>query len=190
MKKAEGPEQEGDCGIPDKCHRTVPNWLVALDNIPTIGMFLIGAAMLYLIWWPLPVLFLAYAFGSIVLFWKLICPYCNHYATRACPCGYGTVAARFFKRKKGDFKAVFRRNLSIMYPNWIVPFIAGVYLIWKVPGMLTIGLFIVWCVVAFAIIPAISKFVGCSDCEIKDQCPWMMNDKKTHKSINTSRTDL
>lgn len=178
QKKA---DEEGNCGIPDKCHRAVPGWLVAVDNIPTFTMFLIGAAMLWLIWWPLSIIFLGYAFGSIVLFWAIICPYCHHYGTKACPCGYGVMAQRFFKRKKGDFRTIFQRNLSIMYPNWAVPFIAGVYLLWKDPAMITIGLFVAFCIVGFAIIPAISKFVGCAGCEIKDQCPWMYHNVKGQK---------
>ena len=173
-KKGRSPDaNEGDCGIPDKCHRTVPSWLVAVDNAPTITMFFIGAAMLWLIWWPLALLFLVYAFGSIVLFWGIICPYCNHYDTKACPCGYGVVAPRFFKRKKGDFARIFKRNLSIMYPDWAIPFIAGVYLLWTGLTLLSIGLFVAFCIIGFALIPSISRFVGCAGCEIKSQCPWV-----------------
>jgi hypothetical protein len=98
------------------------------------------------------------------------------------------MAPRYFKRKKGDFKAKFRRNLAIMYPNWAAPFIAGVYLLWTAMSPLTLGLFVAFCIVGFALIPSISRFVGCSGCEIKDQCPWMMSEKP-HKNIKSSRND-
>jgi len=188
--KQKGHEEGDDCGIPKSCHRTVPGWVVALDNIPTIAMFFIGAAMLWLVWWPTSLFFLAYAFGSIVLFWAIICPYCTHFGTRACPCGYGVMAPRLFKRKKGDFQRIFKRNLSIMYPNWAVPFIAGVYLLWKEMTPLSIGLFVAFCIVGFAVIPSISKFVGCDECEIKDECPWMMGKPKARKSIKPSRAEM
>ena len=190
VKKKKGREEDDeDCGIPNKCSRVVPRWLVALDNGPTITMFFLGAAMLWLIWWPLSILFLAYAFGSIVLFWAIICPYCNHFDTRACPCGYGVMAPRLFKAKKGDFQAIFKRNLSIMYPNWAIPFIAGVYLLWKDYSMLAVILFAAFCAIGFAFIPAVSFLVGCNECEIKDECPWMGGKAKPHKRVKSSRTD-
>jgi hypothetical protein len=166
------PPDNAHCGIPNVCAREVPDWLVALDNGPTILLFVLGAAIMWLIWWPLAILFLAYCAASIVLFWAVICPYCHHFGTKACPCGYGVVARRFFKRKSsGDFRRVFRRNIAIMFPVWIVPLVGGIYLLWTGFSWLNAGLFIAFCVDGFAIIPAISIFVGCKGCEIKD-CPW------------------
>jgi hypothetical protein len=34
-------------------------------------------------------------------------------------------------------------------------------------------LMITFCLVGFVIIPAVSKLVGCKNCELKDDCPWM-----------------
>lgn len=162
-------------GVPDTCTRVVPTWLIVLDNAPTMVMFALGAALLWLIWWPFSIIFLVYGGLSIVLFWGLICPHCHHFDTRACPCGYGVIAPTFFKFKgTEDFKRVFKRNLTIMYPGWIVPFLAGVYLLRLDPTLLVLGLFISFCLIGFVAIPAISKFIGCKGCEIKDQCPWMM----------------
>jgi hypothetical protein len=174
-------EEEAHCGIPNTCERIVPNWLVLLDNVPTVSMFIIGAVLVWLIWWPLSVLFLAYCASSIVLFWALICPHCHHYGSRACPCGYGVMAPRFFESRLGksdrSFREVFRKNIAIMFPCWIVPFVAGAYLMATAFTMLVLVLFVLFCVVGFALIPAISRFVGCKDCEIKDDCPWITSKK-------------
>jgi hypothetical protein len=175
-----GKECKGeDCGIPNRCTRVVPKWLVALDNAPTITMFFVGAAMLWLIWWPLSIMFLAYTLSSIVLFWGIICPHCHHFDTTACPCGYGVAAPKFFKRRKDkDFKKVFKKNIAIMYPNWAMPFLTGIYLLWASPTALVLGLFLAFCIIGFGLIPGISKFVGCKGCEIKDQCPWMAKESR------------
>ena len=161
-----------NCGIPNVCARKVPGWLVAVDNGPTILLFALGAVILWPLWWLFSVLFLAYCAASIVLFWAVICPYCHHFGTDACPCGYGAVAPRFFKRKSaGDFGKTFRRNIAIMFPVWMIPPIGGIYLLltsfsWPMAAILA-----AFCVDGFAVIPAISIFVGCRGCEIKD-CPW------------------
>lgn len=174
----EGPAGDGatgdgeDCGIPDSCTRKVPGWLVALDNGPTVLLFVLGAAILWLLWWPLAVLFAAYCAASIVLFWAIICPHCHHFETEACPCGYGKVAPRFFARKTGgDFRGVFRRNIAIMFPVWLAPLVGGIYLIWAAFSWNPLILLLAFCIDGFAIIPAISIFVGCKGCEIRD-CPW------------------
>ena len=163
-----------DHGVPVECTRSVPGWVVALDNVPTVVMFVLGAALVWLVWWPLSVVFIAYCCLSIVLFWRLICPYCHHFDTRACPCGYGVIASRLFGRREGpDFRTVFKQRIGIMFPAWIVPFVAGVYLLWTDPSWDVLGLLLAFCIVGFVLIPAISKYVGCKGCEIKDDCPWM-----------------
>ncbi len=163
-----------DHGVPVECTRVVPGWVVFVDNFPTVTMFVLGAALLWLIWWPLSIIFLVYCGASIVMFWGLICPYCHHFDTRACPCGYGVVAPKLFKARHGkEFRRVFKRNITIMFPAWIVPFVAGVYVLWLEFTWLVLVLFLAFCIIGFALIPAISKYIGCKGCEIKDQCPWM-----------------
>jgi hypothetical protein len=169
----EGAAGDGaNCGIPNVCARKVPGWLVAVDNGPTILLFVLGAVILWPLGWLFSVLFLAYCGASIVLFWAVICPYCHHFGTNACPCGYGTVAPRFFKRKRGvDFGRKFRQNIAIMFPVWMIPLIGGIYLLLASFSWPAVALLAAFCVDGFAVIPAISIFVGCKGCEIKD-CPW------------------
>ena len=172
MAVSDQSPDKADCGIPDKCARVVPAWLVAADNGPTILLFILGAALLWPLWWPYAVLFLVYCVASIVLFWAVICPYCHHFATNACPCGYGKVAPRFFGRKSsGDFGKTFRRNIAIMFPVWFVPLIGGAYLLLTAFSWPVAVLLAAFCIDGFAVIPGISIFVGCKGCETKD-CPW------------------
>jgi len=161
-------------GIPVGCARTVPAWLVALDNAPTAVMFALGAMILWGLWWPLAAAYLAYCAASIVLFWALICPSCHHWGTRACPYGYGAVAPRFFGRREGgDFRRAFRRNIAVMFPCWLAPLLGGGYLLWTEPSRALVILLLAFCAVGFALIPLISRYVGCRGCEIREQCPWM-----------------
>lgn len=166
--------READCRIPNKCERVVPAWLIVLDNAPTAILFLLGAAIIWGIHPVLSLAFLAYCGLSIVLFWRLICPWCHHYGTAACPCGYGRIASRLFEKKTGkEFKLVFRRNIAVVFPAWFVPIVAGIYLLLTNYSRGLLVLFLAFCLVGFVCIPAISKFVGCRSCEIKEECPWM-----------------
>ena len=163
-----------DCNIPNNCERVVPAWLITLDNAPTAVLFLLGTAILWKIGPLWALLFLAYCCLSIVLFWRRICPWCHHFGTTGCPCGYAKIASRLFKRRTGrDFKQVFRRNIVVVFPCWFIPLGVGIYLLWTDFGRGFLYLFLAFCLVGFVLIPAISKFVGCRSCEIKDQCPWM-----------------
>ncbi|MCE5230219.1 hypothetical protein LLG95_11550 [bacterium] len=175
MPKVESkPAPRQDCGIPVGCAREVPMWKVALDNFPVAVMFVLGAAIV----WPITavgaLVFLGYCGLSIVLFWALICPYCHHYNTRACPCGYGIMAPKFFKPRPGrDFKKVFKKNIAVMYPCWAVPFVAGVYRLWADYSRPLLAIFVAFCVIGFVFIPLIAKLVGCRSCTMKANCPWM-----------------
>jgi hypothetical protein len=55
-------------------------------------------------------------------------------------------------------------------PLWLV-------LVDNIPTLLLLLLGFI--IIGFALIPAISKLVGCKNCEIKEDCPWMTSRKKT-----------
>ncbi len=164
------------------CHtKKIPLWLVLLDNIPTLLLILLGFIIIYQVSLAGAFAFGIYALFSIVWFWAKICPYCHHYDTRACPCGYGKISARLFKRNDNkSFRKVFRRNIAFQFPNWFVPLAIAVYLISTSYSKANLYLTVSFTVIGFIIIPAISKLVGCKSCEIKEDCPWMMGIKKSN----------
>ncbi len=181
VRKKDQPEvQESDCDIPNQCERQVPLWIVIVDNIPTLSLFILGTILGIMVWWPVGILFAIYCPFSIVYFWARICTYCHHFDTRACPCGYGVLAPRFFKFKGAkNFKTVFKYNIFIMFPVFLFPPLFGAFVVvrdWLEGDGLNVPAFVLLVavsVIGFVIIPAISKFVGCRGCEIKDKCPWM-----------------
>jgi len=154
--------------------KKIPLWLVLLDNIPTLLLFMLGILIINKVSLPVAILFGAYTLSSVVWFWAKICPYCHHYSTHACPCGYGIISARFFTRRDNkSFRKVFSRNIVTQYPNWFVPLAVSIYLIITNYTQEILTLTILFILNGFVIIPLISKLVGCRNCEIKDECPWM-----------------
>ncbi len=154
--------------------RVVPTWLTLLDNVPTAVLFALGAVLMGWAWRPLAAVYLAYCVLAIVLFWARICPHCPHFATRACPCGYGVIAARLFAaRPDGGFQRAFRRNIGVVFPCWFVPPVAGGYLLWMGPTWPVVAVLAAFCVVGFAVIPIIAKRIGCRGCGLREDCPWM-----------------
>jgi hypothetical protein len=167
------------CSIHNECERIVPAWLVLVDNVPTAMLFVLGAVLAGLISWPLAVFLTLYNLASIIMFWSRICPHCQHFSTRACPCGYGVIAAKFFGRKEGsNFRGIFRKNIIIMFPCWFVPLGIGIWLLYARYSREILLLFAAFVIVGFILIPAISRFVGCRGCTLKDQCPWMTSNSK------------
>jgi hypothetical protein len=162
------------------CHsREIPIWLVLLDNVPTVILFILGFLIINKISTIIALIFGSYALFSVVWFWAKICPYCHHYNSRACPCGYGVISSKFFKEGTGkSFKKVFRRNISIQFPNWFVPLAFAIYLISSSFTKEILVLTIFFVLIGFVIIPFVSKLVGCKNCEIREDCPWMTIAKK------------
>lgn len=178
MKKTEIHLNKGNTKTP--CHsRKIPLWLVLLDNIPTLFLFILGFLIISIISTAAAILFAVYSVASVVWFWARICPYCHHFETYACPCGYGIISSKFFSRRDSSlFKKVFKSNILIVFPNWFIPFFVGIYLLITQFSMKVLILMIIFSIIGFLIIPLISKFVGCKNCEIKDDCPWMTINKQ------------
>jgi hypothetical protein len=162
------------------CHnRNIPLWLVLLDNIPTLILFILGAMLVYQLSVIGSMIFAFYSVFSVVWFWAKICPYCHHYNTLACPCGYGMISAKIYKKRENkSFKKVFKQNIGIVFPNWFVPFAVAIYLLLTRYTTEILILSVAFSITGFVIIPLISKLVGCKNCEIKEDCPWMTGIKK------------
>ena len=87
-----------------------------IANIPYAAMALLGAATIACGFtyspWALASAggYVAYAIAGTVWTMVFICPYCAYYATRGCPCGYGTISARLscWRTNCSDTKGVLR----------------------------------------------------------------------------------
>ena len=171
------PDQLKECNndLESACHKKkIPLWLVLLDNLPTLLLTILGALLIYQITLIGAIGYVIYSLLSIVWFWAKICPFCHHYNTYACPCGYGVISAKLFsKREDKSFKKVFKQNIGVVFPNWFIPLIIAIYLLLVQYTQNVLILAIAFSLTGFVIIPLISKLVGCKNCEIKEDCPWM-----------------
>jgi hypothetical protein len=174
------PDIQINKNLSTPCHtRVIPLWLVLIDNIPTLVLFILGFLIINHLSRSGAVIFAIYAFVSILWFWAKICPFCHHFGTQACPCGYGVISSRLFKRRDAhSFQKVFKRNIFIVFPNWFVPLGIAIYILIMDYSVQVLYLTIIFSLVGFIIIPVISKQVGCKNCEIKEDCPWMTINKK------------
>jgi hypothetical protein len=124
--------------------------------------------------------FCVYTLSTYVWFWYRICPWCHLFDTRACPCGYGKISARFTgAREQGDFRRHFSRNIIYLFPAWFVPLglgIAGLILEWSLYYLILLSAF---GIIGFLIVPFISKIATCKDCPSRSQCPWMAGKAKS-----------
>ena len=140
------------------------------ENSLQILMYILGTVIAGLVTWWLAAVYLVYSLLSNVLYMAWVCPYCGHYALGTCPAGFHILSARRFKPKPGrTFRSEFQRNLYIMVPGWFVPPIAALYLLVSGFSWSVLALVIVFCVVAFWLLPETSK-KHCEGCETVD-CP-------------------
>lgn len=154
-------------------------WDILRENAIQIVMYLMGAILLSLVWWPLALLYLAYCLLSNVMYMAWVCPYCGHYSLGTCTDGFHILSGRRFRpRPDTTFARQFRRNVYVMAPGWFLPPLGGLYLLVTGFTWTLLGLVVIFCVVAFWLLPEASR-KHCEGCETVD-CP--RRPKQLHKS--------
>ena len=152
-----------------------------IDNLPYMIMTALGAIILLIALgygirgWLAAILFILYGVIGTLWFIIFICPYCHFFDTRACPCGYGQIAARVKEKKDGDrFNEKFKKHIPIIFPLWIIPIlVAMVSLIYDL-SIIMIILLVLFIIDSIIILPLVSRKYGCAHCPQKDTCPWMV----------------
>ncbi|UCE73158.1 MAG: hypothetical protein JSV56_08955 [Methanomassiliicoccales archaeon] len=131
---------------------------IMLHNLLTILFYLIGAIIISFLSVVFAVIFLLYCVLATLGFMRFICAFCPQYGTTKCPSGYARITARLFKKKDSkDFKIRFKRNLGIVIPAWLIPIIAGVFLLLKDITFEIILLFVAFVVVGFIVLPITTR---------------------------------
>jgi hypothetical protein len=151
-----------------------------IDNVPYIIMIILGAFILSIglelsIWgWVAAGVFVLY--GVVGAFWIIVfvCPYCHYYDSRACPCGYGLIAAKLRSKKDGDrFIEKFKKHIGVIVPLWIIPIlVGGITIIFNFYWEMLV-LVMAFALNSFIILPLISRKYGCAHCPQRDACLWM-----------------
>lgn len=165
---------------PESCpQRRVTPLAEFIDNLPYLAMVLSGAAVFLLggrgpAAWLAAAVYLAYGAAGALWVILFICPHCDFYDTRLCPCGYGRIAAKLRSRKDGgDFARQFRRHIPVIVPLWIIPLIAGGAFLWVNFSWPLLALLVGFAVNSFLVLPLVSRRFGCQGCPQKAACPWM-----------------
>lgn len=151
-----------------------------VNNTAYIVMILLGAAILLTGYggsaggWVSAIAYIAYGTAGAVWIMVFVCPYCSYFDTRACPCGYGHIAARFCSRQTIEcFDDKFKKHIPVIVPLWFIPIVAGVVLLIRSFSLSLLVLLIIFAINAFVILPLVSTKHGCKECPQKSTCPWM-----------------
>ena len=151
-----------------------------IDNLPYIVMTIVGSYILILaidlsIWgWVFGGLYIIYSIVGALWIIIFVCPYCQYYDTRACPCGYGQIAVKLrAKNNENRFMEKFNKHIPVIVPLWIIPLLAGIIFLVIDFNPLMLLLIIIFGFNSFVILPLLSRKYGCAHCPQKDDCPWM-----------------
>lgn len=153
-----------------------------LHNIPTFSTYALGAIIMLFLDWVFFLLYVLVTIFSTFWFMRFICTHCPHFNGPKCPSGYARIASKLFKKgEPRKFNSMFKRHIGVVFPSWILPVLAGLYLLFFEFSITILVLFIVFIIMGFIMLPVITKRYGCEDCDLKGSCPRMAGFKKRKK---------
>jgi hypothetical protein len=118
--------------------------------------------------------YLAYGITGTLWIMVFICPHCAFYDTRGCPCGYGTLSARFVRTGEQEcFAEKFKRHIPVIVPLWLIPVVCGAWGLSRGYSGVLVGLVAAFVVNSYVLLLLVSRRHGCSECPQKEGCPWM-----------------
>ena len=162
-----------------------------IDNLPYIIMTILGAIILIigfkfsLLGILAGIIFIVYSIIGTFAIILYVCPYCRYYDTRACPCGYGQIAAKVREKRDGDrFNEKFKKHIPIIFPLWIIPIVVAVISLIYELSIIMIILLVLFIFDSIIVLPLVSRKYGCAHCPQKATCPWMVKKNKKVASSN------
>ena len=157
-----------------------------LNNLPYIAMIVLGTLILVVgftqsvMSWVVGVVYFIYGVAGAFWIMLFLCPHCHYWDTRACPCGYGHIAARFRAKQDSDrFSEKFKKHISAIVPLWFIPILVGIPIVVRSFSWLLLALVSVFVLHSFIVLPLVSTRHSCTECLQRGACPWMRHKSRS-----------
>ena len=161
-----------------------------VENGPMLITWALGAIILLYFGWLASLTYLIFCIFSLVWFIRFICTYCVNSRMGTCEAGLGNIGhALFAPNRPKYFRRQFFKNVGIQFPIWFIPPIVAVYALYLQFSYTMLLLFIVFCIVAFGVLPYESSRKVCDDCPMRYSCPWSNAKKKRSKKTTKSDSE-
>ena len=156
-----------------ECREGYTTGQMFVHNIPLLSMYVLGTIIIGFLNIWIALIFILYLILSNYIFMLKICAYCPHYGSRSSLCGYGLLT-KFVttKKKPKEFRKQFKRFIAVLFPDWFLPLIIGIYLLLQSFDWLTLLLLIIFIIIAFGAVLYVSRSKSCKSCKLKGACPW------------------
>ncbi len=172
-KKDEQPLNNSNVQPKEQCQAGYTTGEMMIHNIPLLIMYALGIILISFLNFWFGIIFIFYFIVSNYIFMLKICSYCPHYGSRSSLCGYGLLTKYITTKKKiKGFKVQFKRYIAVLFPEWFLPLIVGIFLLIRSFDWLILVLLIVFIIIAFGVVLYVSKSKSCDTCKLKGACPW------------------
>jgi len=152
-----------------------------IENGPMLLIWALGAIIMFYFGWLATLAYLVFCIFSVIWFIRFICTYCVNLRTGYCESGLGNIGHLLFAPNRPKFfRRQFHRNIAIQFPIWFIPPIVAIYSLVMQFSYAMLILLIMFCIIAFGVLPYESTRKVCDDCPMKYSCPWTNAKKKGH----------
>ena len=151
-----------------------PLWMIACYDIVTLGIYCIGAYIMFMLNTICGWLFLLYCLILEIKVMRVSCIHCYYYG-KLCGIGRGKLASLFFgKGEPIKFleKRITWKDFVLHLPVSVIPFVVGIYLLFRSFSLLTLVLIIllfIWTITGNGFL---MRNIVCKYCKQKELgCP-------------------
>ena len=158
------------------------HWRVPLiENSVWVGVYLLGAAILWLLHPFVAAAYLAYSLVCMyVLVPRLVCTSCSYYG-QTCHSGQGRIASLLFSpRPQAGFPSRFQ-YMRLAAPVFLAPLLAGGLLLVLRFSLARVVLTVLFGILALGVTRFVTTRLGCPRCQQRHICP-----AHQHTSLSTA----
>lgn len=104
---------------------------------------------------------------------RCVCTFCSNAHLNRCHSTMGVISRSLFQgRDTATFTRQFKRHVAVLFPDWFIPPIAALGQLLSGFTFSTLVLLVLFCLVAFVILPVFSSKGTCDECAVREECPW------------------
>lgn len=154
--------------------RPPPKGNMLVENLPLLSIYILGTIIFYGLGWLFALTFVMVCIFSLFWHMRFICAHCLAPNVGKCASGIGNMSHYLFARRPHmKFGEQFKRNVVAQFLPFFLPTIAGGYQLYIGFSGTLLVLVILFCIVAYVILPLASQRHACDGCPMQKVCPYV-----------------